>query len=95
MEAIYYPDAWYKVIFELNETNLKFKCFKIKGLDLENAEDSECYEDEDVEGIFRWDGTISMNMTDIYWGNKEFQDQFNLMMEKIIQKGELIFDVKF
>jgi hypothetical protein len=84
----FYEDAWYKVKFyDIEKMSFKFLAQKIEALDSDNLENSEINESNFVKGKITWDFELEIS-TEMIWRNKDYQDQFNLLIEKILAFGK-------
>ena len=92
MEKItkYYPDAWFKVEYEVDEIVVNFKAWRIRALDEEVPENSEIDSGEpDIEGRIKWDGCMNFKQDDHYCGMYHAKQTLILMTEIYKFKGSL------
>lgn len=95
MNKIFYlKEAWYKVDLMFTDTEIKFKAFKIEALDEENIENSDINNYPDVYGNINWDFSFTIH-SEMNWINRDFKNQFDILIEFLINKAEKKFNDKF
>jgi hypothetical protein len=78
----YYPEAWFKVEYEVEEITVKFKAWKIQSLDEDNPKKSDIGNDEpNIEGYIKWDGCLNFKQDDHYCGMYHAKQTLLLMTE--------------
>jgi len=88
----YYPEAWFKVEYEVNETSIGFKAWRIKALCEECPRNSELEDSEPcIGGYIKWDGCMNFKQNDHYCGMYHAK-QVLMLMSEIYQFKDMIFD---
>ena len=91
MEIIkFYPKAWFKVGYTVNETTVDFRAWEINALNEEDPEKSEIQNNEPViKGFIKWDGCCEFDYGTHYCGIYK-AEQFLMLMKEIYRfKGNL------
>jgi len=78
----FYPEAWFKVEYDVYETYIDFKAWEIDELDEQNIEDSTINENEVMKGFIKWDGCCEFDYGTHYCGIHK-AEQFLLLMKEI------------
>jgi hypothetical protein len=89
IKTIWLKEAWFKLVYEQDEYRLKFKAYKIEGMDEENISESRIDPEPVITGTVKWDGCIDFHQElDHYCGlyhakqtYKLFQTLYNLQEE--------------
>lgn len=87
-DRVFYEKAWYAVDYVLSDYKLSFVAWKINGLD-DFIEKSDLDDSMDISGSITWDLKLSLQC-DTYWQNKDYLDQFNLLIMEIIRFAKSI-----
>ena len=77
----YYPDIWWKLSYEFDDSTMHFSGFKIEVLD-ESPELSTINEDAEVWGTIKFDGACEMNYCG-YMGDVVYAEQFYELVKEI------------
>lgn len=89
-EIKFYPEAWFKVEYEIQECSVDFKAWKIEGLDEDEPENSTIEEgDPNIKGNIKWDGCMNFTQDDHYCGLYHVEQTALLMTEVYKFKGSL------
>ena len=87
----FYPEAWFKVEYTVNEITVDFKAWEITGLDEENPEQSEIQDkDPAITGFIKWDGCCEFEYITHICGIHGAEHFLELMKEIYRFKG-LVF----
>jgi hypothetical protein len=86
----FYPQAWFKVEYTVNEITVDFKAWEITGLDEENPEQSEIQDKEPViTGFIKCDGCCEFDYSTHICGIHGAEHFLELMKEIYKFKGSL------
>ena len=65
----FYPEAWFKVEYDVEDIVVNFKAWRIYALDEENLENSDVViKEPNIEGYIKWDGCMNFKQNDHYCG---------------------------
>jgi len=78
----FYPEAWFKVEYTVNEMDVDFKAWEISALDEENIEQSETQKEPVIKGFIKWDGCCEFDYSPHYCGIHN-AEQFLILMKEI------------
>ena len=89
----YYPEAWFKVEYEVHETYINFKAWRIKSSDEERPQNL-VFEDREtcITGSIKWDDCMNFKQNDHYCGMHHAKQVFILMSEIYQFKDTAICD---
>ncbi len=85
----YYPEAWYKVEYEVGEVVVNFKAWKIDALDEKYLENSEIEDNPSIIGCIKWDGCMNFKQDEHYCGMYHAKQTLMLMTEVYRFKSNL------
>lgn len=78
----YYPNSWFKVEYEVEDSTVHFKAWKIQSLDEKNIEKSVLSDTiPNLVGSLKWDGCMNFKQNDHYCGIYNAKQILTLMSE--------------
>jgi hypothetical protein len=84
----YYPDAWFKVEYEIDDGWIDFNCWRIEALDLENIQDSTINATPNITGWVSRCGCMEFEQKDHYCGIHHAEQLYILMRHIFRFAGE-------
>ncbi len=84
MQTVYLPEIWYKLDYDVEESCMNFKAYRIESVDEENTGLSVCKTTPDIEGSIKWDGCVNFTQ-DAHYCELEHAEQ-TLALFKTIYK---------
>ena len=88
----YYTDHWFKVVYEIEESRVFFKAWRIIELNESNVESSKLERSTpNITGFIKQDGCMEFEQTDHYCGLHHVY-QLGLLMEEIYKFKDDVFN---
>lgn len=83
----YYSEFWYKLEYQVDETRVLFKAWKITGLDEGDLINSDIEDEHTIDGYIKWDGCMEFHQKEHYCGIHHAKQTLGLI-EEIYKIGE-------